>query len=250
MENRISMKLCVDIMCRMGTCRSIQSYSPGGATFPDCFASFINPVSLTMVSRSAVFLPNWARMRPYYWSCCCWIWTGQSLLSSSLHEFESLLKVHVACSFNHIRQVAPTRQERASHSGLWRAFLVTLHFQSSQSIIDPHRRHPVNCMSSPRTTRCRKKTTPSWLKYRHTVDFSATGGFSLIKQEIIKNSARLIIASRHIDAWQAYTVCLYACANCWLIYIQKIIEKMSKIWWGHATATCTSWPSLKKLGCC
>ena len=46
------------------------------------------------------------------------------LLPSSLLEFESLLKVEVARSFNHIRQVAPTAQERACHAGLCHALLV------------------------------------------------------------------------------------------------------------------------------
>jgi len=40
---------------------------PGGATFPDCFASFINPVAVTMVARSVVFWPNWATIIPHYW---------------------------------------------------------------------------------------------------------------------------------------------------------------------------------------
>ena len=37
------------------TCLTIQSYSPGGATFSDCFASFSNPVAMTTVAWSAVF---------------------------------------------------------------------------------------------------------------------------------------------------------------------------------------------------
>jgi len=44
--------------------------------------------------------------------CCCWICTWQSLRRSSLLEFESLLKQQVAWTFNRIRQVAPTAQER------------------------------------------------------------------------------------------------------------------------------------------
>jgi len=55
--------------------------------------------------------------------CCCCIWTWQSLLPSSLLEFECLLKVQVAWSFNCICQVAPTAQEWASHTGL-----CTMHF--------------------------------------------------------------------------------------------------------------------------
>ena len=58
--------------------------------------------------------------------CCCWIWTGQSFLPSSVPvlEFDSLFKVQVAWSFSHIRQVAPTAQKRASHAGLCHAVLV------------------------------------------------------------------------------------------------------------------------------
>jgi len=41
--SQISVKLCVDIICRTETW-TIQSYSPGGVTFPDCFAIFSNPV--------------------------------------------------------------------------------------------------------------------------------------------------------------------------------------------------------------
>jgi len=55
---------------------------------------------------------------PNYCGKTCWIWTEQSLLLSSLLECESLLKVQVTWSFNHIRQVAPTAQEWASHAGL------------------------------------------------------------------------------------------------------------------------------------
>jgi len=43
------MKFCVDITHRIGTCLTIQSYSPGGAAFPDCFACFSNPVAVTAV---------------------------------------------------------------------------------------------------------------------------------------------------------------------------------------------------------
>jgi len=53
-EDQISMKFFVDIICRIEICRSIQLYSPGGATFPDCFASFSNPIAVTMVARSTV----------------------------------------------------------------------------------------------------------------------------------------------------------------------------------------------------
>ena len=57
------MKLSMDITCRIGTCRTTQSYSPGGSSFPDCFAIFSNAVAVTTVTRSAVFSPNWANMR-------------------------------------------------------------------------------------------------------------------------------------------------------------------------------------------
>jgi len=63
--NQISMKFCADIICWIETCSTIKSYSPGGATFPDCFASFSNLVAVTTVARSEVFPPNWASMRPY-----------------------------------------------------------------------------------------------------------------------------------------------------------------------------------------
>jgi len=64
MANEISMKFCVDIKRRIVTFGTIQSYSPGGATFPDCFASFCSPVA---IARSAVFLPNLATIRSYSW---------------------------------------------------------------------------------------------------------------------------------------------------------------------------------------
>ena len=44
---------------------TFQSYSPVGATFLDCFASFSNPVAVNTVARSAIFPPNWASMRAY-----------------------------------------------------------------------------------------------------------------------------------------------------------------------------------------
>jgi len=50
----------------------------------------------------------WNRYTLADFLCCCWLWSGQSLLPSSLLELESLLMVQVAWSFNHIRQVAPT----------------------------------------------------------------------------------------------------------------------------------------------
>jgi len=40
-----------------GTWWTLQSYSLGGATFADFFASFSNPVEVTMVDKSAVFRP-------------------------------------------------------------------------------------------------------------------------------------------------------------------------------------------------
>ena len=43
-------------ICRTGTCLTIQSYSPGGATLPDCFASFSNPVAVTTVVMGRGFL--------------------------------------------------------------------------------------------------------------------------------------------------------------------------------------------------
>jgi len=60
------MKFCVDIIYRIETRRTIQSYSPGGARFPDCFAHFSNPVAVTTVAKSAVFSPSSASMTPYY----------------------------------------------------------------------------------------------------------------------------------------------------------------------------------------
>ena len=55
-----------EILCEYHTSdwnlSDIQSYSPGGATFTDCFASFSNPVAVTTVARSVVVL-----MRPYCW---------------------------------------------------------------------------------------------------------------------------------------------------------------------------------------
>ena len=59
------MKFCVDIICQIETCQTIQSYSPGGATLPDRFASFGNPAVAvtTAVASSAVFSPNWVGMR-------------------------------------------------------------------------------------------------------------------------------------------------------------------------------------------
>jgi len=52
------------------------------------------------------------------------MWTEQSLLPSSLLEFESFVKVQIPSLFNHICQVAPTAQEWASHAGLCHTFLV------------------------------------------------------------------------------------------------------------------------------
>jgi len=64
------------------------------------------------------------RLFPNYLGISCWIWTGQSFLPSPLLEFESLLKIQVAWSFNPTRQVVPTAQERASHVGRCHAFLI------------------------------------------------------------------------------------------------------------------------------
>jgi len=61
MVDQIFIKFCVDIICRIGTCRTIQSYSPSSATFPDSFASFSKPVAVTTVARSAVF-PSFDRV--------------------------------------------------------------------------------------------------------------------------------------------------------------------------------------------
>jgi len=66
MANQISMKFCVDTICQIDTCQAIQSYSPGSATFPHCFASFNNPVAVTTVAGSVVFPSNRASTRPYY----------------------------------------------------------------------------------------------------------------------------------------------------------------------------------------
>jgi len=49
------------------TCRTIQLFSPSGATFPDSSASFSYPVAVTMVARSTVLPYNWTSMRAYYW---------------------------------------------------------------------------------------------------------------------------------------------------------------------------------------
>jgi len=108
-------------MYQIGSCRTIQSYSPGGATFPDCFASFSKAVAVTTVARSAVFTPSWASMRPYYWLRLINSTQPIAAVFSTI-EFEGFLKVQVAWSFSHIRQVALTAQERASHAWLCTRF--------------------------------------------------------------------------------------------------------------------------------
>jgi len=65
--HQISTKFCVDIICQIETCWTIQLYSPDGATFTDCFGSFSNPVAVATVSRSMVSLSSWASVRTYYW---------------------------------------------------------------------------------------------------------------------------------------------------------------------------------------
>jgi len=67
---RMAMKFCMAIICRIGTCWTIQLYSPGGTTFRITW-----PVAVTTVwsypgcrvARSAVFPPIWTSMIPYYW---------------------------------------------------------------------------------------------------------------------------------------------------------------------------------------
>jgi len=57
MADQISMKFCVDIICRTRTYRTIQSYLPVGAALPDCFANFSNPLTMVRFGTPVVGTP-------------------------------------------------------------------------------------------------------------------------------------------------------------------------------------------------